>query len=205
MMGDSIAELNKGIQLFAQDVKEDRLARKRSELLVVTFGGSANIAIPFTEAQNFVPPILAAGGQTPLAEALLIALRELEEQKAAYKRSGLEYFRPWLIVMTDGAPTDDAGRIEEAIRQLTAAQTRKAITVFAIGVGAYADMTFLNRLSLDRQAVELKSIQSFSAFFLWLSASLSQVSASNTQVSGDSGLAQTSQVALPSPSGWTSA
>lgn len=203
MRGQAIDELNEGLRLFAADIKEDRLARKRTEVLVVTFGGTAKVAAPFEEAQDFVPPQLTATGGTPVAAALRLGLAEVGQQKQAYKSAGVEYFRPWLIVMSDGAPTDHPDDLRQAVGELRDEQARRAVTVFPIGVGEHADLAFLSTLSTERAAVSMRDVRSFGEFFKWLSASMSQVSVSETQVSSDAGLATASaQVALPSPAGW---
>ena len=41
-----------------------------------------------------------------MGEALDLGLDQLTARKQSYKTAGLEYFRPWLFVITDGAPTD---------------------------------------------------------------------------------------------------
>ncbi|GGN73396.1 hypothetical protein GCM10010112_42650 [Actinoplanes lobatus] len=203
MSGDRINELNEGLRLFATDIKEDRLARKRTEILVVTFGGTSQVAAPFEEAQHFVAPHLTASGGTPVASAIQLGLSEINQQKQAYKNAGVEYYRPWMIVMSDGAPTDYPAELQAAVDELRSEQQRRAVTVFPIGVGGDADLNFLSSLSTERPAVSLRSVTSFSDFFKWLSASMSQVSMSDTQVAGDQSLATSSaQVALPSPSGW---
>lgn len=206
MKGERINELNDGLRLFAADIKEDRLARKRTEILVVTFGGTAQVAAPFEEAQRFTAPQLAATGNTPVAAAIRLGLAEIDQQKQAYKNAGIEYYRPWMIFMSDGAPTDQPEELQQAVDELRGEQARRAVTVFPIGIGHDADMQFLSQLSTERQAVALKSVTSFGEFFKWLSASMSQVSVSNTQVAGDAALATTSaQVALPSAAGWATA
>lgn len=203
MSGDRIDELNEGLRLFAADIKEDRLARKRTEILVVTFGGTAQVVSPFEEAQHFAAPHLVANGNTPVAAAIRLGLSEVGQQKQAYKSAGVEYYRPWMIVMSDGAPTDHPDELAQAVAELRDEQSRRAVTVFPIGIGHDADLQFLSQLSTERQAVSLKSVTSFSEFFKWLSASMSQVSVSDTQVSSDRSLATSSaQVALPSPAGW---
>lgn len=205
MQGGPIYELNNGLQRFSEDLKEDPLARKRTEVMIVTFGGAVSIATPFQEAQHFEAPTLYAGGGTPLGQAVVVALEQLSQQKEAYKQNGLEYFRPWLIVMSDGSPTDDRHTVKRAVESLEAMQRKKGITVFPVGVGDHADMKFLSKLSVERSAVALRDITSFSEFFKWLSKSLGQVSASSTQVSNDDSLTQTAQVPLPSPEGWLKA
>ena len=107
MRGDAMQALNDGFGHFCDAIKEDPLARKRTEVAVITFGGSARLEIPFTEGRQLGAKTFAAGGSTPLGSALDMAVNEIALQKAAYKESGIEYYRPWLFVMTDGEPTDD--------------------------------------------------------------------------------------------------
>lgn len=93
MEGDKITELRNGLRTFCSEVAKDPLARKRTEVLLVTFGGQVNVVQDFTEARDLVPPTLVAGGTTPLGPAILTALERIEARKTQYKDAGLEYFR----------------------------------------------------------------------------------------------------------------
>ena len=105
MSGAPIEELNRGVAAFAEALQEDPLARKRTEVMVISFGGEARVASPFSEVSAFAPTTLTPNGGTPLAAGILLALNELQERKRLYQEIGVEFFRPWLILMTDGAPT----------------------------------------------------------------------------------------------------
>src|SRR5262249_57102349 len=98
----------------------------------------ACVEIPFTEGRDLQPRRLEAGGGTPMGAALDLALDQLDQQKQAYKEAGLEYYRPWMFVLTDGAPTDrDVFRTAAArVRQ---AEAERRVSVVGIGVGAAAD------------------------------------------------------------------
>jgi len=198
-----IDELNKGIVAFKEDILEDPLARKRAEIMVITCGGDVYTDPNFVEAQDFQPPTLTPQGSTPMGRALCTALDVIEQQKQVYKQAGIEYYRPWLVVMTDGAPTDD---VTQALSRLSAAQAKKGLVVFPIGIGDAADMGFLGQLSPDRGAVRLKGLTSFSDFFKWLSASMSAVSQSATHGADDAAVEQRAeevgQVALKPIDGW---
>ncbi len=165
MEGAPIDELNKGLEAFSQDILEDPLARKRAEVMVISFGGGVYSDPSFVEAQDFHPPTLTAKGHTPIAEALLHALDALDQQKGVYKQAGIEYFRPWLVVMTDGVPTDQPGTISSALSALAQAVKRQGVTVFPIGIGDGADMAFLNKLTSERDAVRLRDLNAFPVFF----------------------------------------
>jgi uncharacterized protein YegL len=205
MSGAPIDQLNRGFELFCDEIKKDELAQKRAEIAVITFGSTARIEIPFTEGRDIQPRRLAASGSTPMGAALNLALDQLQQQKAAYKQAGLEYYRPWLFVLTDGAPTDGQVFTAAASRVRDTEQAR-GVSVFAVGVGASANMERLKELSASRVPVKLDGL-SFMEFFSWLSASLSAASASNAFGTSDANVAQaesTEQIPLP-PAGWATA
>ncbi len=62
---------------------------------------------PFTSAANFFPPILFARGDTPMGAAITKATDMVEERKREYRANGISYYRPWIFLITDGAPTDE--------------------------------------------------------------------------------------------------
>jgi uncharacterized protein YegL len=205
MSGEPLEQLNRGFELFCEEIKDDDLARKRAEITVITFGGTARVEIPFTEGRDLVPRKLPASGGTPLGAALNLALDLLSRQKQAYREAGLEYYRPWLFVLTDGAPSDGPAFTAAAAR-VREVEAARGVSVFGIGIGADANMETLRALSAQRAPVTLKGL-SFAEFFSWLSASLGAASASNAHASSDSGIVgaeAVQQIPLP-PVGWATA
>ncbi|WP_261558053.1 vWA domain-containing protein [Frankia tisae] len=201
MSGAAIRELNEGYRTFREEVDSDPLARKRVEAAVITFGGSASVAQPFTEARYLADQAFSTNGATPMAQALLMATQMLDDRKRMYRDAQLDYFRPWLIVITDGQPTD-RGQWPEAVNRVTAMEAANGVSIIPIGVKG-ADMSTLGELSRKRQPLMLSGLK-FAEFFSWLSRSLSAVSQSATHVSSDSGLGGASQVKVPPVDGWAS-
>jgi uncharacterized protein YegL len=205
MSGEPIEQLNRGFELFCDEIKRDELAKKRAEIAVITFGGMARVEIPFTEGRDLRSRRLVANGGTPMGAALNLALDQLAQQKQAYKQAGLEYYRPWLFVLTDGEPTDGV-IFSAAATRVREAEAARGVSVFGIGVGAAANLTRLKDLSVQRVPLMLDGL-SFGEFFGWLSASLGAASASNAFGSSDSGVAQAEsaeQIPLPAAS-WAKA
>ncbi len=189
MHGKPIAELNDGLKEFEQALKSDPLASLRVEVAVITFGGSVkalNVAaegaheIPadaehaFVTADNFHPPALSAGGETPMGEAARRGLALLHDRKEIYKRNGVDYFRPWIFLITDGNPTDSGW--EAVADQVKQEEGRKGALFYAVGV-ENADMKTLARFSDQRPPLKLKGL-AFRELFRWLSKSLSAVAQS---------------------------
>lgn len=203
MNGDPINELNAGFKAFCEEIKNDDLAAKRAEIAVITFGGMARVEIPFTEGRDLQPKTLQPNGNTPLGAALDLALQQLGARKTQYREAGLEYYRPWLFVLTDGEPTDGAVFAAAADR-VRAAEASRGLSVFSVGVGPAANLDQLRTLSTKRDPLRLKGL-SFTEFFSWLSASLSTASSSTAFGSSDTTVAQaetTEQIPLPAPAGW---
>ena len=189
MSGNPIAELNAGLQAFEQQLKADTLASLRVEVAVITFGGvvraldvsgggqhdlpfDANQA--FITADSFQAPVLNASGDTPMGEAVNRALTLLRERKAIYKQNSIDYFRPWVLLITDGYPTDSGWEV--AADAAKAEEERRGVTIYAVGVEG-ADMQKLARFSTQRPPLTLKGLQ-FNELFQWLSKSLSAVAQS---------------------------
>ncbi|MEE3423031.1 MAG: VWA domain-containing protein [Succinimonas sp.] len=178
MMGAPINELNRGVQLFFDAIREDETALYAAEIAIVTFGTNVECVRDFcslTVQPN--PPILRAYGSTPMGEAVNLALDKLNKRKNDYKNAGVDYYQPWLVLMSDGAPdrNDHLIRAKEATEKLI---TERKLAVFSIGIGKDADLNELSAFSQPkRPALRLASLK-FREFFEWLSKSVSSTSQS---------------------------
>lgn len=190
MDGAPIRQLNSGFRSFLQALNNDEVASCSVEVSVISAGGRVNEQLPFTAAMNIDHcNTFSAGGSTPLGAAVELALQKLEARKDQYRKAGVAYFQPWLVIISDGAPTDAWQAAAARAKQLSS--NRKLVSL-AIGV-ENADMQILGEFS-HRPAILLDGLK-FGEFFEWLSASMSQVSNSAST---------TASVALPPMDGWAS-
>lgn len=173
MSGAPIQALNEGLSTFKDDLMNDELARRRVEVAVVAFGnGGARTVQDFTTAEDWDPEPLTAGGSTPMGEAMTRGLELLRNRKDLYKRAGLQYFRPWMFLITDGEPTD---RWQDAAQEAKREDAQKGLVFFTVGVER-ANMERLAGIApQDRPPLRLKGLM-FAELFLWLSQSQQKVS-----------------------------
>ena len=188
MFGNPVQELNNGLVAFKDELMADSMASKRVEVAIVSFGPVRTVC-DFTSPDTFTPPQMTAGGDTPMGEAIERAITMLDERKIVYKQNGISYYRPWLFLITDGAPTD---LWATAANQVQLGEQNKSFLFFAIGVEG-CNLEVLGQIS-QRQAIKLKGLR-FRDMFSWLSSSLSSVSRSQV---GD----QVPLVNPASPTGW---
>ncbi|OWV13939.1 VWA domain-containing protein [Fibrobacter sp. UWB5] len=179
MSGDPINELSEGVRLFYDAVRSDETALYSAEISVVTFGGTVTRKTDFNtlEHQSETPEFYANGG-TPMGEAMNMALDMLEQRKSEYKSSGVDYYQPWIVLMTDGRPNGDNSELSRAIQRTCDMVNERKLTVFPIGIGEEADMDVLARFSPKRPPLKLQGLN-FKEFFAWLSKSVSKVTQSS--------------------------
>ena len=175
MGGAPINQLNEGLQIFAQQLKADSLAALRVQVAVISVGGHEDVQLvqPWTDAVDFDAPHLVASGLTPLGAGMARALDEIELQKQLYDANGISSTRPWVIVISDGCPTDNGW--ESIAANCRDAELNKKAIIFPIGTEG-ADFDALGQFS-TKGPKKLKGL-SFNELFVWLSRSMSTVSAS---------------------------
>lgn len=190
MAGSRIDELNAGLRVLEDELKKDPVASQRVQLLLIQFNGDNDVQVltDWTDAMAFSAPHLIANGLSPMGAAVRLAMAKLEEQKARYRAHGIAYNRPWLFLLTDGAPTDDDWH--QAAAECRAAEQANKLIFFGIGAGDDADLDQLGQFSV-RKPQRLQGLK-FRELFLWLSRSATSASKA----------AQGTNVQLAPPSDW---
>lgn len=182
-----IDALNSCLDVLTTHLNQDKLARRRVEVSFVSYSTHVEPATDFkTVDEGIIIPVLNAEGITSTGAALNEALDAVEKRKEDYKRNGVDYYRPIVMLITDGLPTDSTVEASERLKKM---QADKKVSFFPIAVEG-ADMDNLASLS-STQPLKIKGV-AFDSLFAWLSASVASVSSSQV---GD-------RVPLESPAGW---
>ncbi|GGA00876.1 VWA domain-containing protein [Okeania sp. KiyG1] len=189
MTGTPIQALNDGLETFRNNLITDDLAKKRVEVAIIAFDNQVKIVQEFITADQFENPVLTAQGQTYMGTAINKALDMIATRKLEYRNNGITYYRPWVFLITDGEPQGESEKVvKEAADRIRQEEDNKHVAFFAVGVEG-ANMDKLGEIVL-RTPLKLRGLD-FREMFIWLSASMQQVSHSKVD----------EQVALPPP-GW---
>jgi uncharacterized protein YegL len=187
MAGARIDELNAGLTVLRNELRADPLAMKRVEVGIITFG-PVKVEQGFESAAAFSPPTLDAQGDTPMGSAIELAIELVRGRKAEYRANGISYYRPWIFLITDGAPTDSWAKAAQLVHD---GERGKSFAFFPIGVQG-ANHAVLAKIA-TRTPLSLEGLR-FRELFSWLSSSLRSVSRSTPGA----------EFRLESPSGWAS-
>jgi len=174
MRGKPIDELNAGIAEFWRLALSDEQLLQSAEVSVVRFGGSVDVARDFALLDKSGPPVLSASGGTPMGAAIMTGLDNLEARKEIYRKNGIMKYRPIVLLITDGAPTDSWEAAAQRVRQGAAGNK---FLFFAVGVTG-ANMDILAKIApADSPPIPLAGI-GFRELFLCLGDSASQTTRS---------------------------
>lgn len=171
----AINELNDGLNTFYDETMKDMVTRDRLEVAIVSFNSDVKVIQEPDILPNISIPTLKATGQTQLVEAIKKAQNIIVERKEYYKSQGIPYYRPWIVVMTDGDPYPDNQDIDGIADQIKDDTDSKKYVFFIIGIGNEVRDEILNKLATSEfPAARIDAVR-FSEFFTWLSASASIV------------------------------
>lgn len=176
MHGDGIDQLNFGIRSFINEIMADEpnLGQKL-ELGIVTFDTEVRRVSEPKLAQflNFKP--LTAGGSTKLVNGVREGIKMAAQRKQWYKDTGQMYFRPWVIMITDGAPDlDQQAELPMLSEEIRAGMDGEDFWFMAIGVEG-AQMWTLKIISHEKMKPRKLAGLKFTEFFRWLSSTIADV------------------------------
>lgn len=193
---DAIGELNRGLQTFKEETMQDKVTKDRLELAIVSFNSTVEIMQQPDLLTNVQMPTLQASGQTHLVDAVRTAQQVVEERKQYYKSMGIPYYRPWIVVMTDGDPYPAGQDLDGLSAEIQADAASKKYVFIPIGIGSEVQDAVLSKLATkDLPAVRMGEVK-FNEFFQWLSSSMSVVVAPTNNDDGGN------QITTPAPTDW---
>lgn len=187
----SIDELNAGLKRFQSELLNDSVTRDRLEVAIITFDSDVKVIQQPALLTDFTMPTLTCKGSTCMIDGISEAIDIVDDRKQYYKSHGIPYYRPWIVMMTDGYPDSDQDVDGMSIR-IKDAHQHKEFVFMGVGVGDSISEDVLKQLAQsDFPPMKMQAVK-FCEFFTWLSNSMSGVS--NSQPG--------SEVSIPDPAKW---
>ncbi len=190
MVGERIRELNRGLDEFHRQVRNDEIAAQRLEVCIIAFNSQVKCIQEPALIDKFVMPIMKARGTTKMGNAVQSAIQKVESRKQWYRETGQSYYRPFIILITDGTPDSDQN-MERLAMEINEGVNEKKFIFFPIGVQD-ANLTVLRQIAHPSTPPMMLKGLNFIEFFQWLSNSIGIVTKSNE---GD-------KIYFPDTSGW---
>ena len=129
-VGGKIDVLNKAVREMLSDFAEEDSASAEIHVAAVTFGRTAQWHLNLTPADQVLDQWedLQAAGKTPLGGAIKLVQDALEDKETIPSRA----YRPTIILVSDGIPTDDWGA---AIAEFLGSDRAMKASRFSMGIG----------------------------------------------------------------------
>lgn len=198
LKNDGIKALNAGVRSFYRACQNDPVNKYGFDVAIVTFGiQGVHKEQDFRPAwnQQTVPQFsvtqVGENQKTPMGQGIDLAMKGLSARKEEYKYEAISYKQPWLIVISDGVPTDDGdgsirdnrGKSAEVLRrererydvtvnEVLRLQRERKLQVTMFGVGGQ-DFRKLARFVIDKKVLETDDFSEFELLFEFLSQSIS--------------------------------
>lgn len=136
MAGDPIDNVNRQLPLLRASVGEDPAVAEVIRFGLITFSDVARTVLPLCDLSMVSElPAVAAQGRTSYAAAFDHLRQVIENDYHASRAGGDRWYRPAVVFISDGRPTDDEERWKGAHRRLTDPGWKRHPNVLSFGFG----------------------------------------------------------------------
>jgi len=173
MANGPIEALNAGLNRFKAEVCENKKTKEILDVAIIEFNSNYTVVQEFVPVEYMEPVNLVATGMTYMSPAIDKALEMVNDRSRFYRRAGTEPYKPWIILISDGAPMDDISAVTGKIKQM---EEDGKVSFRSLGVEGY-DPNVLHQLCGPKVMKLLGT--DFSSFFDWVNKSMRSVSQSS--------------------------
>lgn len=167
-MDGKIDVLNEAVAEMISTFAGEGDAHAEIHASVITFGGSAaKLHKELQSADLIAWESMAAAGRTPMGSAFTLAREMVESKEIIPSRA----YRPTLVLVSDGIPTDDW---QKPLQDLLGSERASKAMRFAMGIGADADNVSLQAFLGDSggRVFEAHEAREIKKFFRWVTMSV---------------------------------
>ncbi len=174
----NLNELKRVLLQMIHRMKQNAIIADSAVVSIVTFSLFADCIVEFSDVNRINPAVIndirADEDRTNAAKGIYMALERLEQLKHFNRNAGNDSYKPVLVFMSDGNPTD----IEEARNagnQIREMADQEKLNVIPIAIGNNIDETWLRRLSHDSHVYHMRRETEFDEVFSKITSRIEKV------------------------------
>ena len=171
-----ILDVNNGIRRMLSDIRKSIYTKDSVELCIISFGGDdIEVVCDFTNVSKVDFKDFVSGGSTPLGKAVNYATEYITERISLYQKAGTQYYRPWLIIISDGKADDEEECRQYAYRVKEMCKNKKLNVI----CGSFGnDHRCLTNFVNENMIIDMEKL-SVLDFFSYLSKSVEKMNQSS--------------------------
>ena len=180
-----IDKLNEGVARFYEDIINHKggvssTTKDQLEVAIIKFDQEPTLVRrPKLLEKGEQPPVLTErGSTTETVKGIEKALDIINERKRFYCSTGQSYYRPWIVLITDGNPSCPQHDVDNMSSRLKQYIAKNQINMIGVSVVDNVNQETMSKLSGGHH-VSLKDFR-FTHFFRWLSNSFSTITKSGS-------------------------
>jgi uncharacterized protein YegL len=174
MQGEPIERLSQALRELMHGLSQVASPQMIPLVSIIAFGNDAREVVPLSPITAISMDFsLPAGGVTSLGAALYLLASRLSDPSSLPAR----HYRPIILILTDGSPTDDW---KAGLAALNESKLGKVANKICIGLGGDLDYAVLRTVAGDSvvSVPDAVSLKGLSNFFSWMSSSAMTLSES---------------------------
>ena len=173
MIGEGLDAVRSGLTQMLSVLRQDPHALETAWLSIISFGASAKVLSPLTEITEVQEPNLVLGQGTCLGSALELLSKQVQAEVRKSTQESKGDYRPLVILLTDGQPTDDWEAAKKSFDQ----EMKKTIAnMYVIGCGQAIDYKSLCKISDIVLSLPDMTPESMRKLFVWMTQTVSTAS-----------------------------
>lgn len=167
MYGEPIESVRNGLRILLSSLRQDPYALETAFLSVIEFNTEATQVVPLVDLMGFQEPELTPKGTTSLGAALSLLAERIGVEVKSWSKDHHSDWLPLVFIFSDGGATDD---LQSGVNALKKVDTG---IVVACAAGHSARVDELQKITESVVKLDKADSSSISAFFRWVSASIS--------------------------------
>ena len=167
-----IEELNNNLKGFLDYVRNNSKASRICDICIISFGGvdEVDVVSGYSNIRDLKYKPLVPYGRTPMGAAVTKAMDLLKIRRNYYRNNDIEHYKPIMLLMTDGLPTDS---YQAAAAEFSRMVKNHEVKVFPVGHGQNFNKEVLRQFSPIVEPKTIDGAENFAKLFKLLSASSS--------------------------------